>query len=135
MRSNTENDHLRENLLCPIHQSIETEDEEDDYAQTPIFIRQGVLVGFWYSDATGKGRKPVYCLVNERFAFAYLQDGEFFLVRWIDFDPLDVLGQWMGDDTDYDDVDTPIMTPKEIKEWVELMWYSRAYCGIETLGA
>lgn len=90
-------------------------------------------MGFWYLDATGKGKRPVYCLIEENFDFAYVTDEGFCFVRWFDFDPLDVFGNWMGDDTEYDDSDTEIpMNPKEVREWVELMWYSRDYCGIKT---
>jgi hypothetical protein len=106
---------------------------DDDCDQTSIFVHEGVLVGFWSLDATGKGRRPVYCLIDKEFEFAYLKDGVFTLVRWIDFDPLDILGSWMGDDTEYDG-DTEVMSPKEIREWVITMWYSRNFCGIETLG-
>lgn len=98
-----------------------------------IFVPQAVLVGFWYLDATGKGRQPVYCRIDRDFEFAYVKDGIFIPVRWIDFDPLHDLEGWMGDDTEYDSNTKP-MNPKEIQEWVEITWYSRRYCGIQTLG-
>lgn len=66
---------------------------------TPIFIDKGVLVGFWYADPSGNGRRPVYCLVED-LEFAYQEGDSFISTRYNDFDPLDDFGDWLGDDTE-----------------------------------
>jgi hypothetical protein len=91
----------------------------------PIFINEGVLVGFWFADATGRGARPVYCLVDRDFEYAYLEGRKFILVRWIDFDPFNVFGDWMGDDTE----DNDCMNPDEVRAWVLTMWMSWKYAG------
>ncbi|EED22715.1 hypothetical protein TSTA_062030 [Talaromyces stipitatus ATCC 10500] len=88
---------------------------------SPVFIDEGVLVGFWYADASGNGRRRVYCLVKEDFEFAYQEGKEFILIRDIDFDPLPKFGDWRGDDTE----DENAMSPKRIKEWAQKMWKLR----------
>jgi hypothetical protein len=108
-------------------QSHETlhEDETGSELPAPIFINEGVLVGFWFTDATGRGGRPVYCLINRDFEYAYLEGRTFFLVRWIDFDPFHVFGDWMGDDTE----DNDCMSPEEVRVWVQTMWLSWNYAG------
>jgi hypothetical protein len=96
---------------------------------TPIFIHEGVFVGFWSADASGNGRRPVYCLVEVDFEFAYLKGNTFVLVRYDDFDPLDEFGDWLGDDTE----DEEAMSPEEVKVWVEMMWESRIYAGLQDM--
>jgi hypothetical protein len=102
---------------------------------TPVFTDTGVLVGYWHVDASGKGRRPVYCLVYESFKYAYLDYGKPILVRWVDFDPLEVFGERMGDDTEHDTADDgdgfeEPMDEKKVRSWVESMWFSKEFCGI-----
>ncbi|EED14473.1 hypothetical protein TSTA_106830 [Talaromyces stipitatus ATCC 10500] len=107
--------------------TLEDEDPWCEQYSTPIFIPEGVLVGFWSADASGNGRRPVYCLVETDFEFAYLKGNTFILVRYDDFDPLDEFGDWLGDDTEDEDA----MSPEEVKAWVEMMWESRVYAGLQ----
>lgn len=104
---------------------IPLQDETCSETPAPVFINEGVLVGFWVIDATGRGRCPVYCLINRNFEYAYLKGRTFVLVRWIDFDPFDVFGDWMGDDTEDDEC----MDPEEVRAWVQAMWMSWEYAG------
>ncbi|KAH8691919.1 hypothetical protein BGW36DRAFT_303522 [Talaromyces proteolyticus] len=103
-------------------------------ARTPIFHEFGVLVGYWYADSTGRGRRPVYCLMDD-FEYVYFDDGKLVLVRWIDFDPLEHFGHWDGDDTESgidgeeNDQERP-MTPEEVKIWVRTMWECRNFLDI-----
>lgn len=108
-------------------QSHDTLHEDETYSElpAPIFIHEGVLVGFWFTDATGRGGRPVYCLINRNFEYAYLEGRTFVLVRWIDFDPFNVFGDWMGDDTE----DNDCMNPEEVRAWVQTMWMSWNYVG------
>ncbi|EED22538.1 hypothetical protein TSTA_060330 [Talaromyces stipitatus ATCC 10500] len=103
--------------------------EEDDPGcevhSTPVFIRAGVLVGFWYADMNGNGMRPVYCLVKRDLEFAYRKGKKFISVRYYDFDPLDRFGDWMGDDAE----DENAMSPKMVKMWAQNMWKHRNYAG------
>lgn len=90
-------------------------------------------MGFWFLDATGRGRQPVYCRIDRNFEFAYLKDRVFIPVRWFDFDPLYDLEGWLGDDTEYNGT-SEVKSLKEIQGWVQLTWHTRLYCGVETLG-
>lgn len=114
------------------HENLE-EDERSFNLSAPVFINEGVLVGFWFTDATGRAGHPVYCLVNSNFEYAYLEGTTFILVRWIDFDPFNVFGDWMGDDTEDNEDDS--MSPEEVKGWVITMWMSRKYVGNWTMTA
>lgn len=116
---------IENDLVLQPHKTLE--DETCFELPAPIFINEGVLVGFWFTDATGRGGRPVYCLVNRNFEYAYPEGTTFSLVRWIDFDPFNVFGNWMGDDTEDDDDDS--MSPEEVKGWVITMWMSRKYVG------
>lgn len=80
--------------------TFEDEDSGCEQYSTPIFIPEGVLVGFWSADASRNGRRPVYCLVERDFEFVYLKEGTFILMCYDDFDPLDEFGDWLGNDTE-----------------------------------
>lgn len=91
--------------------------KEDNLPSSPVFIDKGVLVGFWY-DASGTGRRRVYCLVDKAFEFAYQEGTEFIPVREIDFNPLRGFGDWQGDDSE-----------AKMKKWVRITWNRRDYLG------
>jgi hypothetical protein len=95
----------------------------------PIFIDQGVIVGFWYADPSGNGKRPVYCFVKEDFNFAYRKGDSFILTADDDFDLLDDLGDWLDEDTE----DKDVMSPEAVKVWVEMMWESRVYAGTQDM--
>lgn len=106
------------------------EDHPDcELRSTPRFINEGVLVGFWYADPSGNGRRPVYCLVEKDLEFAYQKEGSFILTRYDDFNPLDDFGDWLGDDTEDEDA----MSPEEVKDWVEMMWKNRVYARLQDM--
>lgn len=111
-----------------LEQNIIFDEDYPDYElhSTPIFINEGVLVGFWFADQSGNGRRPVYCLVEKDFEFAYQKEDSFILTRYDDFDPLDDFGDWLSDDTEDEDA----MSPEEVKVWAEMMWESRVYAGL-----
>lgn len=95
----------------------------------PLFVDEGVLVGFWYEYDGSREVRPVYCLVTRGFEYAYLKGRTFALVRWIDFDHFSVFGNWMGDDmADYTNPED-CMNPEEVRAWVQTMWMSRDYAG------
>lgn len=108
---------------------LENENSWCEQSSTPIFISEGVLVGFWSANTNGDGRRPVYCLVKRDFEFAYLRGKRSILVRYEDFDPLDEFGDWLGDDTE----DKDAMSPDEVKVWVDMMWESRLFAGLQDM--
>jgi hypothetical protein len=95
----------------------------------PIFIDHGVIVGFWYADPSGNGKRPVYCFVKEDFNFAYRKGDSFILTTDDDFDLLDDLGDWLDEVTE----DKGAMSPEAVKVWVEMMWESRVYAGTQDM--
>ncbi|EED11911.1 hypothetical protein TSTA_110900 [Talaromyces stipitatus ATCC 10500] len=109
--------------------TVEEDDPDCEQCSTPIFIHEGVFIGFWFADQSGNGRRPVYCLINRDFEFAYLKGKTFILVRYDDFDPLDEFGDWLGDDTEDEDA----MSPEDVKGWVQMMWEIRNYAGIQDM--
>ncbi|KAI7976413.1 hypothetical protein EIK77_010173 [Talaromyces pinophilus] len=93
----------------------------------PIFIGYGVIVGFWYTDRGGNGKRPVYCFIKEDFKFAYWKGDSFILTTDDDFDLLDDIGDWLDEYTE----DKYAMTPEAVKVWAEMMWESRVYAGTQ----
>ncbi|KUL81768.1 hypothetical protein ZTR_09242 [Talaromyces verruculosus] len=95
----------------------------------PIFINDGVIVGFWYADPSGNGKRPVYCFIKENFIFAYRKGDSFILTTDDDFDLLDDLGDWLNEDAE----DENAMSPEAVKVWAEMMWESRVYAGVQDM--
>lgn len=97
------------------------EDHPDcELHSAPIFIDDGVLVGFWYADSSGNGKRPVYCSIEEDFQFTYRKGDSFVLTTDYDFDLLDEL-EWLHEDAE----DKDSMSPIAVKAWTEMMWESR----------
>lgn len=71
----------------------------------------------------------MYCFVKEDFRFAYRKGDSFILTTDDDFDLLDDLGHWFDDNTEDEDA----MSPEAVKVWVEMMWESRVYAGIQNM--
>lgn len=92
----------------------------------PIFIDYSVIVGFWYADPSGNGKRPVYCFVKD-LKFAYRKGDSFILTSYDDFDPLDEFGDWL------DEEDEDAMSPEDMKVWVEMMWETRVYAGTQDM--
>lgn len=110
--------------------SIEHESyQEPDLHSAPIFIDNGVLVGFWYADPSGNGKRPVYCFIKEDLKFAYWKGESFILTTDDDFDLLDELGEWLHEGAE----DKDSMSPIEVKAWAEMMWESRVYAGTQDM--
>ncbi|KAL3712514.1 hypothetical protein TMatcc_001213 [Talaromyces marneffei ATCC 18224] len=106
------------------------EDHPDiNLRSAPIFIDDGVIVGFWYTDRGGNGKRPVYCFIKEDFKFAYRKGGSFILTTDDDFDLLDDLGDWMDEDAE----DKDAMSPEAVKVWADMMWESRVYAATQEM--
>ncbi|KAF3391819.1 hypothetical protein DPV78_010813 [Talaromyces pinophilus] len=89
----------------------------------PIFIDDGVIVGFWYADPSGNGKRPVYCFIKGNFIFAYRKGDSFILTTNDDFDLLDDLGDWLNEDAEHENA----ISLEAVRVWTEMMWESKVY--------